>query len=253
MARVITGIALTTELEALNGMLASIGEAPVLQAELETPTQPDVTMAVNILTDTHREVLSMGWRFNTEFGFQIAANGAPYSWTGSDGETATLLVFEAPSDLLAFEMTQTSKMYPDQDIVIRTPRDTHDPALAEGTRIFYDRNQNRDGFESSVLDEDSLYIEGVFSEDYEDCPEEVRRYVMVKATRRFQASSMGSEKLDTFTQRDEFLALRNLKRAQGKTERYNIFNNAGTASIVGRRYRRRLGFGRLDTRNSPRP
>lgn len=251
MARVITGLAPTTELEAINGMLAAIGEAPVTQSEIETPSSPDVIMAVNILTDTHRQVLSMGWRFNTEFGFQVQAEVATYAWTGSDGSTATLLIFLRPTDLLAFELTQTSKQFPDLDVSLRPARDV---SLTEGVDIvFYDREKNRDGFESSKLDDDSLFIEGVFLMDYEDSPETFRQYVQVKATRRFQADTVGSDKLDRFVQADEFLALRNLKRDQGKTERYNIFNNSGTSAIVGRRYRHRLGFGRLDTRNTPRP
>ena len=252
MARVITGLAPTTELEAINGMLAAIGEAPVTQAEIESPSTPDVVMAVNILTDTHREVLSMGWRFNTEFGFQIPSNGAPLAWTGSDGSTATLLIFEVPSDLLAYEVSQTSRQFPELDVADRPPRETHDPVLDEGTRVFYDRSKNRDGFESSVMENGSLYIEGIFLMDFEDTPETFRRYVIVKASRRFQADTVGSVKLDKFVQADEFLSLRNLKRDQGKSERYNIFKNAGSFSILGLRHRRTVA-GRLDDRQSPRP
>lgn len=249
MARVITGIAPTTELEAINGMLASIGESPVTQGEIESPSTPDVTMAVNILTDTHREALSMGWRFNTEFGFQIQAEVATYAWTGSDGDTATLLIFLKPSDLLAFELTQTSTQFPSLDVGLRPCRDA---GLAEGSDIvFYDREKNRDGFESADLENDSLYIEGVFLMDFEDTPETFRRYVTVKATRRFQASVMGSDKLDRLSERDEYLALRNLKRDQGKQERYNIFKNSGSRAILG--LNRRTNAGRLDTRNTPRP
>ena len=252
MARVITGLAPTTELEAINGMLAAIGEAPVTQAEIESPSTPDVVMAVNILTDTHREVLSMGWRFNTEFGFQIPSNGADLAWTGSDGSTATLLIFEVPSDLLAYELSQTSRQFPGLDIADRPPREVHSPVLPVGTRVFYDREKNRDGFESADMENDSLYIEGVFLMDFEDTPETFRRYTVVKATRRFQANTVGSDKLDRFVSNDEFLALRNLKRDQGKTERYNIFKNAGSFSTLGLRYRRTVS-GRLDDRQSPRP
>lgn len=250
MARVITGIAPTTELEAINGMLAAIGESPVAQAEIENPSTPDVEMAVNILRDTHREALLEGWRFNVEFGYQLADDGSPYSWTGSDGSTATLLVFEVPSDLLAFEVTQTSRQYPELDVSVRPPRDV---TKAEGVRIFYDRAKNRDGFEAKDLENDSLYIEGVFALDFEDCPETFRLFVSKLAAVRFQQSVMGSDKLDRFQQGQVSVAYRALKRDQGKRERYNIFNNASVGGIRGLRYRRVQYAGRSDDRNSARP
>lgn len=247
MARVITGLAPTTELEVINGMLASIGEAPVLQAEIETPTLNDTTMAVNILRDTTREVLGMGWRFNTEFGFEVQPEVATYAWTGSDGDTATLLIFLQPSDLLAFELTPITK----QKSLETDIRPARDVTLTEGSdRVFYDKEQNRDGFESADLQDDALFIDGVFLMDFEDAPESFRRYVAVKATRRFQASVMGSDKLDRFAERDEFLALRNLKRDQGRQERFNIFR--GMHAVRGR-YRRPMATGRLSDTNSPRP
>lgn len=249
MARVLTGLAPTTELEALNGMFAAIGEAPVLQPELETPTLPDTTMAINILTDTLREILLVGWRFNTEFGFEVQAESSTYAWTGSDGTTATLLIFLRPSDLLTFELTPTSKQYC-LEVGIRPARDE---SLTEGSDlVFYDRDKNRDGFEDDALQDSALFIDGVFLMDYEDTPESFRRYVQVKAARRFQASVMGSTTLDKINERDEFLALRNLKRDQGKQEQHNIFNNAQTAAIVGQ-HRRRVFPGRLSDSNSPRP
>jgi len=247
MARVITGLAPTTELEVINGMLASIGEAPVLQAEIESPTLNDTTMALNILRDTTRESLGMGWRFNTEFGFEVQPEVATYAWTGSDSSTATLYVFLQPSDLLAFELTPISKQLT-LEVGIRPARDE---TLTEGSdRVFYDKNENRDGFEDSDLQDTALFIDGVFLMDFEDCPESFRRYVQVKATRRFQASVMGSDKLDRFVERDEYLALRNLKRDQGRQERFNIFRGM---RMVSGRYRRPTATGRLSDTNSPRP
>ena len=229
-------------------MIAAIGESPVLQGELESPTLPDTTMAINILTDTLREVLGMGWRFNTEFGFEVQAEVATFAWVGSDGTEATLLIFLQPTDLLTYELTNTAKQF-GFDVGIRPARDV---SLSEGVdRVFYDRCKNRDGFEDGDLTDGALFIDGVFLMDYEDTPETFRRYVQIKAARRFQASVMGSSTLDRINDRDEFLALRNLKRDQGKQENHNIFNNAGTAAIVGR-HRRRVFPGRISDANSPR-
>ena len=57
-------VAATTELEAINIMLAAIGEAPV---NTLTGTLPvDVRLAQSTLTEVNKEVQSEGWSFNTE-------------------------------------------------------------------------------------------------------------------------------------------------------------------------------------------
>jgi hypothetical protein len=105
MAKQIINLAPTTELEAVNAMLASIGEAPI--DTLDSATQADVVMAINTLRNTAREIQSMGWRFNTEFGVQVAPNFA-YDYLDSSGITTRLGVYSPPQGLVAFEMTQSS-------------------------------------------------------------------------------------------------------------------------------------------------
>jgi hypothetical protein len=121
MAKQIYDLVATTELEAVNAMLASIGEAPL--DTLDGATQSDVQTAINILRDTTREVQSEGWRFNTEFGFEIAPSLA-FDYTDSSGVTTRLGVYQAPSSLAKFGMTQSpdqqGSRYP--DAVLRPAR-----------------------------------------------------------------------------------------------------------------------------------
>ena len=57
-------VAASTELEAINIMLASIGEAPI---NTLTGTLPvDAKLAQNTLSEINKEVQSEGWSFNTE-------------------------------------------------------------------------------------------------------------------------------------------------------------------------------------------
>lgn len=142
MAKQIIGLVATTELEAVNAMLASIGEAPI--TTLDGATQSDVQTALNILRDTTREVQTEGWRFNTEFGFEIAPDFA-FNYTDSKGIVTRLGVYSPPARLAKFGMTQS----PDQqgsafpDAVIRPPRSlilgtterviTRDPDFAGAT------------------------------------------------------------------------------------------------------------------------
>ena len=104
----ISNLGVTSELDAVNTMLAVIGESPV--DSITEATQANVDMAVATLRETAREVLTMGWRFNTEFGYQIAPESATYRWVDRNGIATDLNIFLPPSDLLRFEMTPDTHM-----------------------------------------------------------------------------------------------------------------------------------------------
>ena len=60
----------TTELEAVNSMLATIGEAPVNSI---TGTLPlDASLAKNTLNEINREVQSAGWHFNMRYDYTLS-------------------------------------------------------------------------------------------------------------------------------------------------------------------------------------
>ncbi len=116
----ITNLTPTTELEAVNAMLAAIGEAPI--SALEGATQADVQIALALLRMTTREVQSWGWRWNLDFGYEILPFDT-YESTDSNGDVITLNVFVPPPRLASFEVSQCpgqqGLQYP--DIVLRTP------------------------------------------------------------------------------------------------------------------------------------
>ena len=60
-----TQITPTTELQAVNTMLSTIGEAPV--NSITGTTTVDVSVAKNILDETSMSVQSQGWNFNTNY------------------------------------------------------------------------------------------------------------------------------------------------------------------------------------------
>ena len=55
----------TTELEAVNTILSTIGEAPINSLTGTLPV--DATTAKNILSEINREVQSAGWKWNTHY------------------------------------------------------------------------------------------------------------------------------------------------------------------------------------------
>ncbi|UAK70932.1 hypothetical protein [Aeromonas enteropelogenes] len=59
----------TTELEAVNEILSSIGEAPVNSLE---SGMDDANMALQILRSVSRETQAIGWYFNREQGFTLS-------------------------------------------------------------------------------------------------------------------------------------------------------------------------------------
>lgn len=235
----ITKLNPTTELEAVNSMLAVLGEAPL--ASLVDVTQPDYVIAINTLRDAVREVLSMGWSFNTEFGFQLAPV-ATFAYVDRDGVTTGLNVFMAPLRLIRYSITEIrEQLFPKLDLVLRPARflavtvsGTGDNATvstvsditvsgAVHPMVFYDRVLNRDGLDSTQYD--FLYIDPVWAFDFEEIPEEARRFALILATRRFIASQAPSANLISFTDQDEKIALRNLKTAWGQQEDFNMLDN----------------------------
>lgn len=58
----------TTELEAVNAILASVGESPVQSLDGDFV---DAELAQNLLTQVSRQVQVQGWSFNTEYDFPL--------------------------------------------------------------------------------------------------------------------------------------------------------------------------------------
>ena len=63
----------TTELEAVNIMLAAIGEAPINSLTGTVPV--DVRLAQSTLNEVNKEVQSEGWSFNTEINVELTRDG----------------------------------------------------------------------------------------------------------------------------------------------------------------------------------
>ena len=60
--------AVSTELDAVNQILSSVGQAPVTTLDLQNP---EVSIAVNTLREQSKQVQLEGWSFNTEHGYEL--------------------------------------------------------------------------------------------------------------------------------------------------------------------------------------
>lgn len=226
----ITNLTATTELEAVNTMLGAIGETLLpANTDLATVTAPDVVLALDILRQTTREVQSVGWRFNREFGYEITPT-ATLQWVDTSGVTTTLNIFKPPANLAKWRLTQQASQY-NLDLTVSPSRKYQE----NGKRalVFYDRNLNRDGLDATKYPK--LYIDPTWLWDFEELPVSARLLITIRSARIFAQRSLGSETLSKFTAGDEQAAEIYLMREEGDDEEYSIFDNATVSRITGGR------------------
>tara|TARA_R100000458_G_C8232831_1_gene214042 strand:- start:340 stop:957 length:618 start_codon:yes stop_codon:yes gene_type:complete len=187
----------TTELDAVNQMLVSIGEAPVnvLGSGLQ-----EAEIAQTTLTNISRDVQSQGWYFNTEIRYTLARN--------SDNEIVL------PNNCVKVDRTQVYRDY-DTDVV-------------ERNRKLYDRVTN-----SYTFDKD-LVVNMVVLLDFNELPEVARRYITLKAARVFQDQTVGAQELHGYQINDEQFAYLALREAESESMDYNVFDNYDTYRVLDR-------------------
>jgi hypothetical protein len=185
----------TTELEAVNVMLSAIGSSPVSSLS----GGAEVSIAKNILTETRREVLSRGWAFNYE---------TKVTMTPVAGEVALA------ENVLRID--GSAGYNGNRDIVQR------------GT-LLYDRAGHTYAFDQDVT------VDVTYTLDWSLLPEVARRYIMIRATRVFADRIIGYGPQHTYNVQDEYMALSDLKDAEGDTADHNMLTgNYDVYRVVAR-------------------
>ena len=162
-------VAATTKLQAINIMMAAIGETPV---NTLTGTLPaDVVIAQSTLTEINKDVQSEGWSFNTEIDVTLTRDGSNH--------------INLPKDILRVDAN-----------IHQHP--TIDP-IQRGLKL-YDRQNNKFTF-----DED-LICTIVYFREFDEIPEPARRYMTIKSARVFVDRLVGDQGLRTYTEQDEIRA-----------------------------------------------
>ena len=166
-----TSLLASTELEAINFMLDTIGEAPV--SVIEGSALVDVKIAVNTLSMVSKQVQAEGWAFNTDLEYPLPKDGY-----------GNILI---PTNLLRFRLSKQGLSNYKVAPVIR------------GTKL-YDRGNHTFVFTTDVLGD------LVFLLPFTDLPQSARNYIMVKAARLFQDKVLGSDALHSLNAPDEMMA-----------------------------------------------
>ncbi len=194
----------TTELEAVNIMLSAIGEAPV--SSLENSSLEDVTVAKNILNETIVDVQTVGYNFNSEYNYKLVQD--------TDGH------INVPVNAVYVDVSNRGSSI-GKDLVLR------------GERL-YDRENQTYTFTESV------YVDMTLILPWDELPQYARRYITIKAARRFQNRVLGATELNGFTQLDENEALISMEQNDSRSEDANVLTgNWGVYRVLHRTGTRR--------------
>jgi hypothetical protein len=182
-------LAPSTELDAVNEILAAIGEAPVNQ--LDNLGLTDAATARTRLYDASRRCQKRGWAWNTDFNMSLPpANITGFVWL--------------PSSCLKVTFTGNSA---DKNLVQR------------GTQI-YDADNHTYVFTTPVT------ADVVNMLDWTLLPEAARQFIFLTAIVRFQAGFIGSDVLDKYTTRDVTQAWSDLLSEELEVADWNMLRDS---------------------------
>ena len=190
----------TSELEAVNVILSTIGEAPINSLTGSLPV--DGTIAKNVLSEVAREVQSQGWHFNTHYKVTLTRD------TDNKIPLATNIV------RIEIDPRKYSKV--SYDIVQRNNQ-------------LYNLAKNEDTFDTNFEDATVVYLL-----PFDDIPEQAKRYITIRSARIFHDRTLGANTIHKFSQEDEAKALSILKQAESHTGDYSIFDTPEQAYTISR-------------------
>lgn len=175
-----------TKKDAVNRMLASIGQSPV---NTLTGTLPkDVNKAVLALDNTTRDVCSNGWSFNQDKEYELSASSNRIA---------------VPSNASIIE---SSYGY---NYSVRW-NDT------ENGLCLYNNDDNDFEFTGTVK------VNVIWLFDFDELPQHARHYIAMRAGREYQATIVGSQILWRFTKEMEQDAWATFRRIEKRSKNYNI-------------------------------
>lgn len=178
----------TSELEAVNRMLATIMQSPV-SSLADISGLADASIAQTTLHEVNREVQTEGWQWNTEYDMTLTPDIDGY--------------IDLPTDCLDVDS------YGDDvnaDVVMRAGR-------------LYDR------YNRTYVFTDTIQVEMIKFLPFADLPEPARLYIMIKACRTFANKMLGSETIEAFTEADELRARSKMTAKEAENADYNVLWN----------------------------
>jgi len=183
--------ATSTELDAVNSILMSVGESPVNTLDTQSP---EVAIAQNTLRQVCREIQSEGWVFNTEYEY-------PFQVDSSD----EVII---PPTVLQLDLNRYQHA------------DNYDVIRRDGK--LYDRYSHSYKFPNI----DTLYCDVIWFFEFEDIPQVFRDYITARSARIAGIRMVSDAETTKLLEADEALARALVLEYDTKQADYSIFNSS---------------------------
>lgn len=194
-----------TELEAVNTLLAVIGEAPV--TSLATTTVNEITdsaLAQRTLKEVSRDVQSEGWSWNTDVGVSLTVNASKE--------------YNLPPNTLQASFSPNS--YPLNQYIVR------------GLKV-YDRQKQTYSIGDDLASEPLIVDQVITNLSWDQIPHAGQQYITIRAARIFSDRYVTSNVIFSYTAGDEDQARTMLIRAEENQLNHNLLWGNDRGSIQG--------------------
>jgi hypothetical protein len=179
---------MTTKLEAVNQMLAGIGQAPATALD---QANPELSIAELTLDQVTKEVLGEGWHFNTEQNYPLMPDNSGF--------------ITVPPNVLSLSDNKQSN------------RQVYQTVLRDGK--LYDKLNHSFTFPTGS----PVPCDVVWLFDFEDLPQPFQSYITQRATRLFAGRVQGAQDMVAFNAQDELILRNNCMAYDTQTSQANIF------------------------------
>ena len=192
MAQISYGV--STELDAVNSILMSVGETPVNTLTVQSP---EVAIAQKTLRQVCREIQAEGWSYNTENQYPI--------------DLATNNQCIIPNNVLQLDLN-IFEHGKDYDVVRRSDN---------GVMKVYDKKNHTFTFENCS----KLYFDIVWMLDFEDLPQAFKDYITTRASRIASNRMINSQPSAKLLEADEAAARAAAVQYEMQQSDHNIFSD----------------------------
>ena len=163
----VTTYAVSTELDAVNQILSSVGQAPVTTLDLQNP---EVAIVLTTLREVNRQVQAEGWHFNYEQNYTFTP----------DSNTKEIAF---PTNVLRLDTNKEKH------------QDKYNPVRRDGK--FYDKRNHTYEWEDAIKADVTWLFE------FDDVPPAIQLYITARAARLASNKMVGDTTLFQLLQEQE--------------------------------------------------
>jgi len=193
-----------TELEAINRMLAAIGQAPITSVE---ETNPDVAICKRTLTQVSQEVQSEGWTFNTAYNVEISPRS-------SDNRIVIRATYPSPGTSYVIQMDLSHNTFYSRDKRSIAKRDGDFIYLYNSTTRSYD-------WGTQPIEVDTV----TYIDDIGELPPAAYNYIVAKASTVISMRTVGDPQQYAVLQQQELYARTQLQEYETTQGDYTYFGH----------------------------